>query len=313
MSEAQRSMKKSDTRWVAFVATLCLLFALETFFLLKPQLLLDLIFGPPAKETRDQPAGKVEKAGENVRKQIKESLVWRDVSRDDLLFENDRIMTADQGNAEISLTDGGGIVMGPNTLVQIETISKGPTDPIRIRIDRGIFRRIRGLDQRPIELSIGGTKVTTSVDAEFSARVIESTKGVPTTEIEMTQGAASIRAGDGPETKLISGQRTTVSNQQIAAPEAMAFIPITPQAFTVIFSSSNERAEVTFEWKGAPLGATPGRPVRLEVADAEKSYARVSEKLIPGTIAKRESTRATLEILLSNANRFGCKRIYLQI
>ena len=66
-----------------------------------------------------EPIGRIEFSRNDVRRRVNRSLMWHDLSSEEVVFDRDSIFTGENSETEISLGDGNTIQVGASSLVVI--------------------------------------------------------------------------------------------------------------------------------------------------------------------------------------------------
>lgn len=293
----EASMVAKDIRWPAFVGVCLLLIAIQLTFLLDTRRWLDRIWGPATTQNpAAPPIGQLVRAGEGVQTQPSGEMTWDSAPTGGDVREFDRILTAETAEAEVAFLDGLGLVIGPNSLIELSRRNSGSGDaPIQIRLLRGTLRRARGRSARPASFLVGNSRILTSAEAEFLIKA--QTGNAP--EVTLTSGTAELST-PAQNLTIAAGQKAVID----ADPSSQTLPEITRSPFAPLVPAPDQRwdlpasateALIRFEWSGMP-GTARDEPLLLEVARDTDFKQPLNSLRIPGTTQRRDRFSAELKL-----------------
>ena len=279
---------------------LLVLVALELYFLLHDTPIFQRRIVAPGP--MGIPVAELVRIENSVRIRAPGDLVWEDAQGTRTLVQRQALLTLDSSSAEVAFLDGTGIVLGENTLIEIEKRpldSAGTYDRLIVRLLRGSAqkRAPRGTSQilkrlaastPALELQVGNSRSIIEPETEFKAVATDeqATIRVVSGELKIQSDNGDIRVGAREEATVGAAATQTPPNVRKAP-----FSLVSPRGDELISGDTKLR----FRWNNDTV-AVGGMPLELEVSPDSKFHEAVTRLRVAATDPPLAHVEATVAL-----------------
>lgn len=296
-SDGSRSLKRE--RRIPLAPFLILALGVEIYFLLHDT----PIFSrraviPPSVQV---PIAELMQTQNSVRVRDPGALVWEVASDHRTLTQRQSLLTLEGASAEVAFLDGTGIMLGENTLIEIE---KSPADGT-LRYDRLVLHLVRGTAQKraprqgsqllkrlatatpSFEIQIGEARAVVNENTEFKATAAsgQATIRVVAGELRIQSGTGDLRVSEREEASI-----STAGAPALPSVRKNPFGLLSPRGDEPVSAPTKLR----FRWTN-DTNAINGLPLELEASPDP----RFVEGLQRGRIAATEPPLKQVEASLT--------------
>ncbi len=309
MVDALPVQQNTNKKWPTFVGLSLLVLAAQIYLLFDLDRWVNWIAGDASSRLSDRPEiASLVDSSRDTRLRSEGELAWLSAPSQTNLREYDHLMTGESGQAEVQFNDGLGIIIGPQSMIEVsrsDSFARG--GPVRIRLLRGTLRKSPRSQQKAFELIVGSAHLRPNATAEFSISVAESGE----TQFYLSEGAAEVVSPTGVvdlkrgEKVVLASDPTSQLAPQVDTPP---FMPLYPDVNEVI-ESRTSTTEVNFSWRGSPSPAYPDEPLVLEVAK-NQHFSEIIKRI---TIAQSPTPRAEVQAKVSLGPPNGVELYYWRV
>lgn len=217
--------------------------------------------------------GHLSRTENQVRRRARNSLVWNESQKTEVVFEYDSVLTLAGSAAQIQLQDQTRLNLDENTLVVLEPNKDRESGSLRIRFSHGSLRSKSG----ETHLSIDGGSFTLAADKGSELSLVSLNDGRVSLEIQ--GGHATFKNGEGAQ-DIQSGEKLILREDKIEEKKKISSTLQWSENLPTRLYSQNFPIELDLKWTGAASA--------LKVIDSHRN-----ERIL--ALDRETSRRVTLE------------------
>lgn len=210
------------------------------------------------KQTKKIAAGEVQTKSNRLVRKSSGEFSWKELLSNATIYFNDRLFTNDNSSANIKLSEGDEILMGPNTLIEVAK----KEDAQEISFFKG-KARLKVSGKSKSTLKIGNKKY--ELKGRDSELEITKSKDKASATIDLVKGNASLVTKAGEKIDIKEGSRLEIKKTKAKIKKNFLKTSLL-SPFDGRYYEFNQQAKINFEWK------TFGKkePIELQVASDKK-------------------------------------------
>ncbi len=193
------------------------------------------------KQTLKTPAGEVKNKSNRLVRKSNGEFSWKELLSNATIYFNDRLFTNDNSSANIKLSEGDEIIMGPNTLIEVSK----KEDAQEISFFKG-KARLKVTGNSKSTLKIGEKKY--ELKGRDSELEITKAKDTSSATIDLVKGNASLVSKTGEKIDIREGSRLEIKKAKTKVKKNF-FKTSLLSPFDGRFYEYNKTVEVQFKWK----------------------------------------------------------------
>ncbi len=210
----------------------------------------------------ERSVGKLTQTKRNVRRRIKDSIVWEESAPEDSVYNHDSILTLSQSSATLELGNLSRISLSENTLIMVELPDIQGDSRIRLKFSKGDIKT--RTTARKMQITTKSFTIDASEGAELNLRSV----GLDNVEVEILKGSASLK-NENTNQNLVQGDLALLNKELVTSTvklkEDLKWItPDGGRAYT-----HTVPVGVLLKWEGeadtlwhlSPAGATNEKPI----------------------------------------------------
>jgi len=193
------------------------------------------------KLTVKTPAGEVKTKSNRLVRKSSGEFSWKELLSKATIYFNDRLFTNDNSSANIKLSEGDEIMMGPNTLIEVAK----KEDAQEISFFKG-KARLKVSGKSKSTLKIGNKKY--ELKGRNTELEITKTKEKASATIDLLKGNASLVSKTGEKIDIREGSRLEINKTKTKIKKNFIKASLL-EPFDGRFFEFNKSVEINFEWK----------------------------------------------------------------
>lgn len=289
-------------RWLLSGAGL--LFFFECLFFLGdlgylPQL---RIFSSTAVQQELKPIGNVVHTFQNVKRKNQTSLVWEDSEKNDLLFENDAVLTLKNSSTQLKLEGDITLDIQQNTLVVLEVPEEDKNKNLLLRFSKG---HLRGKSRNQnFRLGHGDWRFEAHAGSHIAVRSTTENQ----IEMEVSEGEVEVLHPQLGRHKVQQGQRLQIENNRLQDIETLSSEVRWKSPSEMKVYSHRFPAKIQLEWEGEAQELIVKTQLQTPRSHSVAKQSAFETELDPGHyfvhLRNRQGRSGTVSLQVLPAPRF---------